>query len=181
MDSVRVDLARLQLLNDRICQCLDALNQVRVSMAPGTTFGQGFPSFGTNSPWNPTAPWVGGISHTTGQNWAGNPYSGIPSYGPFGPQTAGFAGPNFVNPYTISPFTANPFVGGLSHTSVPGYGNGYAPFALNNPYGGVTGFNPTMGVGVTTNPFLGANFSPLTNSMPWGGNSWGQGPFTSFR
>ena len=52
MDSIattRIDLQKLQLLNDRICQCLDALNQVRLSahastFAP-TPYGYGYNHF----------------------------------------------------------------------------------------------------------------------------------------
>lgn len=49
--TVRIDLQRLQILNDRLCQTLEALNQVRMSAHSANTtygwtpnhFGHGYP------------------------------------------------------------------------------------------------------------------------------------------
>ena len=66
METAKVDIRKLQLLNDRINQCIDALNQVRLSVHglsqglshsnpqnqagvnPGSQYGQGFSGFGVN-------------------------------------------------------------------------------------------------------------------------------------
>jgi hypothetical protein len=71
METAKVDIRKLQLLNDRINQCIDALNQVRLSVHglsqglshtspqaglnpgsqfqnPGSQYGPGLPGFGAN-------------------------------------------------------------------------------------------------------------------------------------
>jgi len=76
METARVDVRKLQLLNDRINQCLDALNLVRLSTyglshapatvpfgAPATTAPPFDPRFAYGGP--PIVPGLGnGISHT---------------------------------------------------------------------------------------------------------------------
>ena len=77
MEMVKVDVQKLQLLNDRITQMIDALNQVRLS--------------------------VQGIQHT-GAPWAASPYG---SYGlPYGVQpTYGVPyGAWNADPYVPSPY-----------------------------------------------------------------------------
>ena len=79
METAKVDIRKLQLLNDRINQCIDALNQVRLS--------------------------VHGLSHTSPQT-AGLPYAGmtgIPGISPVSPFSAG-AGAGF--PGTFGQFGA---------------------------------------------------------------------------
>jgi hypothetical protein len=82
METAKVDIRKLQALNDRINQCIDALNQVRLSVhglqhtSPGVpflqaganplaqagAFGVGYPAFGQV----PLAqPIVQGLSHTS--------------------------------------------------------------------------------------------------------------------
>src|SRR5436309_3486449 len=87
METAKVDIRRLQLLNDRVNQCIDALNQVRLS--------------------------VHGLSHTGGTvpgvqagfgQFAPNPYFG------FGAQSLG------AIPLTQNPL-AQGFVSGMSHTT----------------------------------------------------------------
>jgi hypothetical protein len=104
METAKVEIRKLQLLNDRINQCIDALNQVRLS--------------------------VHGLSHTTGmpQTTAGIPLTQTP----FGvtPLGASYA-PGFVQQGGVipSPFgatqlgigqTFNPVLG-LSHSSPEGF------------------------------------------------------------
>jgi hypothetical protein len=104
MDTVKLDIQKLQLLNDRIAQTLEALNQVRLS--------------------------VHGLQHTSGQVPYGVMGQGIQHTSAFGPQP--FASPftqPFASPYAqpfatpfASPFTSSPFVtpfigGGIAHTT----------------------------------------------------------------
>jgi hypothetical protein len=101
METARVDIRKLQLLNDRINQAIDALNQVRLSVhglshssgqAPGLPFGspmgqqqpfqqqfgQGFPQqgiFGQQGPFQ-------GFSHSSPlgqQPWQQLPFQGLQS------------------------------------------------------------------------------------------------------
>jgi hypothetical protein len=98
METVKVDIQKLQLLNERIAQTIDALNQLRMSAhgiqhTPAVTpwgYGQPYGAYAT-----PQVPFV-------------------PSYygAPVTPQS-------FVSPYALSPsFTGSPF-GGLQHTTSP--------------------------------------------------------------
>lgn len=112
METAKVDIRKLQLLNDRINQCIDALNQVRIS--------------------------VHGLSHSTGiPTGAPNAY---PQLGGFAqgisPAQTGFFAPG------MSPFGVNPGVGqfggfaglsGLSHTS-PESIEGYGRSPWSDPY-----------------------------------------------
>jgi hypothetical protein len=85
METARVDLRKLQLLNDRIAQVIDALNQVRFSVhglqhTPGFTGIPGgyspwqFSPYGQVTPFNtasipgqvPVMNGVSGLSHTAG-------------------------------------------------------------------------------------------------------------------
>lgn len=74
METAKVDIRKLQILNDRISQCIEALNQVRLSVhglshtAPGIPFLQASvnplaqsPAVGVGYP-----AYVPGFSHTTG-------------------------------------------------------------------------------------------------------------------
>ncbi len=101
METAKVDVRKLQLLNDRINQTIDALNQVRLS--------------------------VHGLQHTTGLG-AQIPFAyGAQGYGaqPFGAgvQQPGvpFGAPGMMGQQA-------PWLGGISHTSAPwgayGYGTG---------------------------------------------------------
>lgn len=90
METVKVDIQKLQLLNDRITQTIEALNQLRMS--------------------------VHGIQHTSspfGYGVYGSPYQAFnPSFGPsFSPYGGGF---NSMQPTWVQPG----FVpGGLSHST----------------------------------------------------------------
>ena len=125
METVKVDIQKLQLLNDRIAQMIDALNQVRMSAhgiqhTPQTygavPFGGGYGAYPTPQPgfvqqFNPyTSPYTP------------SPYTTSPYAGSFlGNQLpVPFTTPPFTtSPFTTSPFTTSPFVGGLQHAGWP--------------------------------------------------------------
>jgi hypothetical protein len=132
----KVDIRRLQMLNDRIAQTLDALNQVRLSVhAVGQTspipgFGIGFPGFG--------------LSHTTA------PVAGVGQV-PFGQVPFGQVTPwygNAVFPQQLShaqTFPQNIFGqqlgwNGLSHTT-PEQVFGVGVGNIGNNIGNQTGIN----------------------------------------
>ncbi|MGE5183587.1 MAG: hypothetical protein ACM31C_16055 [Acidobacteriota bacterium] len=100
METVKVDMQKLQLLNDRIAQTIEALNQLRLSVhgiqhTPSQMTPWGVPvSFG-QSPWG-QSPW--------GQPAFGQPAFGQPSFGQPG------YGQSFASPYNVG-------FGGISHSS----------------------------------------------------------------
>ena len=130
METAKVDIRKLQLLNDRINQCIDALNQVRLSVHglsqglshtspqsqfgvnPGSQYPQGLSGFGANPFIQPAVnPFQAG----------GNPF-GQTGVNPFGPTSFG------QMPIGQNPLTPG-FAPGLSHTT------GQSPFAQGvNPY-----------------------------------------------
>ena len=97
MEMVKVDIQKLQLLNDRIAQTIDALNQVRLS--------------------------VHGIQHTTaptagftpwGQPQYGNPYMQVQN--PF------VQGPFLQTPFVQPPSGwQTPFTTGIAHSTLDPY------------------------------------------------------------
>jgi hypothetical protein len=102
METVKVDIQKLQLLNDRIAQTIEALNQVRMS--------------------------VHGIQHTVSPFGYGAPYSGftpqlgIPQQLGFAPQFAPYPTPYPGTPYPgmVGPQSAVPYgvpFGGVQHVS----------------------------------------------------------------
>jgi hypothetical protein len=133
METAKVDIRKLQLLNDRINQCIDALSQVRLSVhgltsAANPAIGVGYGGFGQVPV---------GLSHTgaygspfvsqgigTGMNPAIHPTFGV---NPFGQV-----------PIAPNPFFQQPVTPGLSHSAgawAP------APFAQGvNPYAGFSPF-----------------------------------------
>jgi hypothetical protein len=121
MDTVKLDIQKLQLLNDRITQVLDALNQVRLSVH-GLQSGlqhtppmQGGPWQGQIQPWQPqpwpqtwqqTQPWqqtqwgMPGLQHT---QWPTQPWTTPTTTGfqiPWGQQ-----GLQHTTPWTQQPWT----------------------------------------------------------------------------
>ena len=90
MDTVKLDIQKLQLLNDRIAQTLEALNQVRLSVH-GLQSGLQHSSAIPSSPWGGTL--GGGVGGAMGM------------------------GPGSVGSYV--PFGQNPFVQGFQHTGIP--------------------------------------------------------------
>ncbi len=105
MDTAKVDIRKLQLLNDRINQCIDALNQVRLSVhglshTAASPQVAGMPGF---NPWS--NPWTQNLSYGPG-------YTVVPQAGPIG--------------------VGSPFVPGLSHTTAAA-GGLQVPIAGINP------------------------------------------------
>lgn len=115
METVKVDLQKLQLLNDRITQCIDALNQVRLS-AHGLQHSSAQLGYApTLLPQPMFAPQAGlpaqmpGIAHTT---------AFAPSVGPWGagavfPQVL----PQQISPQLFPQAGVYGAYGGISHTS----------------------------------------------------------------
>jgi hypothetical protein len=117
METAKVDIQKLQMLNDRINQCIDALSQVRMSVhglshSPGITPNTATGGFGFQDP--RLGP-VGAVG--------------------FGQQQAGF-------PQFQPGFYPQPFVTGLSHSPLVFGGQ-----AGINPYFAQAGVNPYAGVG----------------------------------
>jgi hypothetical protein len=160
METAKVDIRKLQLLNDRINQCIDALNQVRLSVHglsqglshtsaqsginPSAQFGFGQPGFGVSS-----------FSQPYGQQ-------GI---NPFGVGSAGFGQMPVQNPLMLgqNPLTQG-FAPGLSHTTGL---SPFSPFSQGvNPY--LTGINPesleTTVRPIWADPFLTAR---ITQTFPY--------------
>jgi hypothetical protein len=110
METAKVDIRKLQLLNDRINQCLDALNQVRLSV------------HGLSQ----------GLAHSSPQAGIGS--GATPGLGPTGFGANAFSQTG-VNPYVQTPFSPG-FTPGLSHTSgFSPFSQGINPFGQGmNPY-----------------------------------------------
>ena len=127
METAKVDIRKLQLLNDRINQTIDALNQVRLS--------------------------VHGLSHTSGIN-PNVPNVGTAAFGiGAGAQQGGFQQqvPQVGFPQIQQPgFPQQVFGGGLSHTPqfYGGAQGGMNPYAGFGQQGGLQGgLNPYAGIG----------------------------------
>jgi hypothetical protein len=163
METAKVDIRKLQLLNDRINQTIDALNQVRLS--------------------------VHGLSHTSGIN-PNAPNVGAAAFGlGAGAQQGGFQQGGFQQvpqvgfPQVQQPGFPQGFGGGLSHTplfygGVQGGMNPYAAFGAQgglNPYAGIGGAAPGW------NPYLAAQMGQ-GQIGPFGGlsHSSAQEPLEAF-
>src|SRR5262245_44339203 len=165
METAKVDIRKLQLLNDRINQCIEALNQVRLSvhgLSPSPA-GLGYQGFGQIPPTGY------GLSHTGALGL--NPL--FPQMGAFPGQGFGQPGQSpFMQPGQIPfpqpgqvpfpqqgqvpfpqqgqiPFTPGGFPG-LSHSSAWGTPPGINPYS--SPYGQEQ-FDPQGRAGLT-DPFL---------------------------
>ena len=137
METVNVDIRKLQLLNDRINQTIDALNQVRLSVHG---LQHTMPA-GQNLPWGyqaniptpqvpvgtiPVAPFGYGISHTTldpRMMGAVDPrMTGTVDprlMGTVDPRLMGIVDPRLQDPrFLTSPMIG---IGGLSHTVDPAF------------------------------------------------------------
>src|SRR5438094_4740025 len=114
METAKVDIRKLQLLNDRINQCIDALNQVRLSVHG---LSQGLSHTGAQPGINPGSPYGFGQA-----GFGANPF-GQTGVNPFGLGSQGFG----QMPGQIP--LGQGFAPGLSHTT------GVSPFAQGpNPY-----------------------------------------------
>jgi hypothetical protein len=145
METAKVDIRKLQLLNDRINQCIDALNQVRLSvhgLAPAGlshTTGQ-FPSPFLGGGMNPAQFLGGGVNPVQAMGYGQSLPGSVQGFG----NAQGFGSPAFGATGFPPQVTQ-----GLSHTSagwpnaslfsqgINPYSQGINPFA--NPYGGQIG------------------------------------------
>jgi hypothetical protein len=148
METAKVDIRKLQLLNDRINQCIEALSQVRLSvhglshtagpqpgMGVGWTPGFGFAASGIGYP-------QAGVGFP--QAGIGYPQAGVPS--PFGQGLSHTAG---VGPVGIGPFGGFP----------PGISAGLSPQqSWPTPFIGLGGLSHSSS-DVTTDPFLVARIA----------------------
>ena len=121
METAKVDIRKLQLLNDRINQCIDALNQVRLSVHG---LSQGLSHSGAQPGINP------GAQYGFGQPAFGASPFGQQGVNPFGsvgfgqmpgqsPLAQGF-GPGLSHSTGLSPFAqgVNPYLSGVSPESL---------------------------------------------------------------
>ena len=162
METAKVDIQKLQLLNDRIAQCFDALNQVRLS--------------------------VHGLSHTTAQAGIGQGF-GQQAFGPQGFQQ-GFGAQQGFNPYQQNPYLTqgigqNPFVQGIGQQNSPWanplglahstYGTP-SPYAQGMPYSQI----PTPYSQVPQMPFGTVGAQPgIGAQSPFGAGPIGVNPFVN--
>jgi hypothetical protein len=151
METAKVDIQKLQLLNDRIAQCFEALNQVRLSVhglshtsgigAQG--FGQqGFGSIGQQgfmgvNPYQQQSPYQQNpYQQTTFQNpYQQNPYlsAGIGQT----PWANPLAGLSHSNPFTVSPYGFSPQTQGINPLTqgINPLGQGIGAFGMSvDPY-----------------------------------------------
>jgi len=109
METAKVDIRKLQLLNDRINQCLDALSQVRLSVyglshtpaaGPLGAGVQGYGAQGYQGNFDP---------RFTDPRFAFSASPITPGFG--GAQTAGWIGPGFASGLSHTPFVQPPLAG----------------------------------------------------------------------
>ncbi len=178
METAKVDVRKLQMLNDRINQTIDALNQVRLSVHGMSTGGipgqipgqipsqipgsvQGGVPFGGGFPYGPGVGMQGlgvqGFGHTANPFVQGlNPYL----QSPFGQTPVGFGQGNLL--------AQNPLLAQLWGTSPWGQQNG---FGHSSP--------DTRGVG--TDPFTQSRIAQTFPFVQWGYSPFASGytPFAS--
>ena len=113
METAKVDIRKLQVLNDRINQCIDALNQVRLSV-------HGLAPAQQTAGINPAA----GLSHTS---FGASPFgAGLPN------PLSLYGQPAIGVPYPG--VGINPFASGIAHTT--GFGQqGAGAFGMTGPFG----------------------------------------------
>jgi hypothetical protein len=122
METVKVDMQKLQLLNDRIAQTIEALNLVRMSVH-GIQH-----THATPSPWGYGAAY--GVTPPLG--------CAVPFVSPFG--AGPYAGTPFgATPYAATPYAGTPYaataLGGIQHSSAsmvsPTLGGWTMPYGSN--------------------------------------------------
>ena len=164
METAKVDIRKLQLLNDRINQCLDALAQVRLSVHG---LSSGFGQQGIQGPYGQQqgAPWLQGQQQ------------GVPGY--FGPQTFGpqtFApqpfAPQFFAPQSFAPQPFAPQFFGPQPTPYPvaqsvGFAGApqFGQISSAQQIGGGLSHTSALGQSPWTSPQQGLGISPV----PWMG------------
>jgi hypothetical protein len=174
METARVDIRKLQLLNDRINQCLDALNQVRLTVhglshsgaqMGNPAIGQGGalgidPRLAAGNPFGGA-----GLSHTpyAQSPFAQNPIGQLPFAQAGFPQT-GFAQTGFPQTFgaTMQPFGA----AGGAQQGFPQWGQqgGLAHSDLESLYGRPVWSDPVVASRVKeTFPFIGYALPPVVS------------------
>ena len=144
----KVDIRKLQLLNDRIAQVTDALNQVRLS--------------------------VHGLTHTgmMGQQFAGGPFGGTPQQ-PFGTPQQPFGFPQQA-PYAFGQQIGQLTPGFPS--SLGGVPSGQIPWQSGAIGGGFGQLQHTGAYGPYGQAAMG--YAPFSQGLfggvsPWAGTGWG--------
>jgi len=154
----KVDIRKLQILNDRINQTLEALNQVRLTVH----------GLSHSSPFQQQSLYSTGIGQPFG--FGATPFMPTPYGYPVNPAIAGIQGVPNIPAYGLqhaSPFSVyNPTLGipgifgyGLQHSS---------PLGVLNPIlsQGIGGFNPVLGGVGSPIPFPGIGIGGLLHSNP---------------
>jgi hypothetical protein len=158
METVKVDVQKLQILNDRLTQCLEALGQVRLSAHALQ------PSFGT--------PFSSGISHTNLPygNQFGSQFGFNQPYNVWNQMSQlGYGqGISHTNPFTQGIGLQNPFVNQLPQTVGFGYGQPYNMWNQMSQlgYGGISHTSPWVQGSQQINPQI-SQLSQMTGGMPW--------------
>jgi hypothetical protein len=118
METVKVDIQKLQLLNDRVAQTIDALNQLRLSVHGIHQTQQAFGGYG----YSPVTPFAQSpLAHQTPYTQPFVPYGA--QFSPYGGSPYGQYPVNLqhtqatTTPFTVGvmPFASQP--NGLSHTT----------------------------------------------------------------
>jgi hypothetical protein len=125
METVKVDMQKLQLLNERIAQTIDALNQLRLSVhgIQHTPYGSPYQALSYGTPWSPFAQPQFVPAGFVPQQFAAQQFA-QPFYGPsFGgnsygiqhtsPMTTTTPWTPITQPSWVTPYATN----GLSHTT----------------------------------------------------------------
>jgi hypothetical protein len=158
METAKVDIRKLQVLNDRIAQTIDALNQVRLS--------------------------VHGISHTNAINPLVNPFAAQTAYNPvYGSPFAAGLTPGFGHTTGVgyNPFAAQVLAQQVAQQAAFGqnplaqiWGQQMNPYYATNGLGHTTGMNPL------TNDISERAYDPfwtqrVSQTFPFA--QWGYSPF----
>ncbi len=161
METAKVDIRKLQVLNDRINQCIDALGQVRISVHGLSHSGpQQFPGQPFGSPY----PQAGPVGMGYGQQ-ASTPGNAFGQGWGFGQGQSPFAGISHSSPFPYQPFQqAFPY---QPYQQLPPQ---MAPYAQG---WGQPGQNPFAGI-MHSSPFP---YQAFQQGQPWTsayGGGWGQ-------
>ena len=171
METVKVDNQKLQLLNERIAQTIEALNQVRMSAhAIQHTLAvppQSYAQYGAyaSTAFSPVQPFYG------------VPYAQQAFVPPYAVQPHPIA--QTGNPY-VTPFTANPYATSLAMspfvTPFSGQNPYVTPFSAQNPYTSLFTGNPYITPFATT-PFTGSPFATTPYTTPFATTPFTGSPF----
>jgi hypothetical protein len=134
MDTAKVDIRKLQLLNDRINQCIDALSQVRLSVHGLAHSSQQQPNLGfagQGSPWGQQQ--VYGQPFGQYQQGTGYPGQQSQAFGGF-PQVGGFAHTNWGQ-QPFHPFQQGPQTTGSPWQQTLGFGGQTGYYGQQGQFG----------------------------------------------